>query len=289
MLPELRTLGQAAYAAEPNANPELTEFLVSALKDDVQNDRYDQALQLGQLLVDNRCPLDEVYNWLGVAQFATHDFEQAERNLAEAANRGVLEGAATQYLSEAKNYQQLWQKEQELRAKEAEADDLPRVRLTTSQGDITLELFENEAPGAVGNFVYLVESGFYNGLSFHRVLPGFMAQGGCPDGDGRGGPGYEIYCECTQENARQHFRGSLSMAHAGKDTGGSQFFLTFLPTSNLNNRHTVFGRVIEGLDVLEKIQRRDPSAGGALPEPDTIVKAEVLRKRDHEYVPNKVK
>ncbi len=94
----------------------------------------------------------------------------------------------------------------------------------------------------MGNFISLVDSGFYDGLTFHRVLKGFMAQGGCPKGDGTGDPGYSIYCEVNQENARKHFRGSLSMANAGKDTGGSQFFLTFLPTPNLNGKHTVFRR-----------------------------------------------
>jgi cyclophilin family peptidyl-prolyl cis-trans isomerase len=124
-----------------------------------------------------------------------------------------------------------------------------------------------------------------------------MAQGGCPLGTGVGGPGYKIYCECYQENHRNHFRGVLSMAHLGKNTGGSQFFVTFLPTSHLNGKHTVFGRVIEGLDVLAELQRRDPSpdpktnippAESSLPKPDRIIKAEVLRKRDHEYKPTKV-
>jgi cyclophilin family peptidyl-prolyl cis-trans isomerase len=134
-----------------------------------------------------------------------------------------------------------------------------------------------------------VEKGFYDGLTFHRVLPGFMAQGGCPQGNGQGGPGYNIYCECDRDDARMHFRGTLSMAHAGRNTGGSQFFLTFLPTPWLNKKHTVFGRVIEGFDVLERLQRRDPDASGPIPEPDKIIKAEVLRKRpDHQYVPTKV-
>ena len=157
-----------------------------------------------------------------------------------------------------------------------------------AEGTLVIELFENEAPGAVGNFVSLVQKKYYDGLTFHRVLPGFMAQGGDPSGNGSGGPGYQIYCECNKPEARMHFRGSLSMAHAGPDTGGSQFFLTFLPTTQLNKRHTVFGRVIEGFDVLAKIQRRDPQAPNP-PLPDRIVKAEVVRKRDHEYKPDQVK
>jgi cyclophilin family peptidyl-prolyl cis-trans isomerase len=173
------------------------------------------------------------------------------------------------------------------RKAEAEADDLPRVKLSTSAGDLIVELFENEAPNAVANFVSLVEKGFYDGTPFHRVIPGFMAQGGDPTGTGSGGPGHVIACECEKPDARMHFRGTLSMAHAGKDTGGSQFFLTFRPTDHLDGKHTVFGRVIEGDDVLTKLARTQDTEGQPLPgaRPDTIVKAEVLRKRDHAYTP----
>jgi cyclophilin family peptidyl-prolyl cis-trans isomerase len=148
-----------------------------------------------------------------------------------------------------------------------------------------IELFENEAPNTTANFISLVEKGFYNGLKFHRVIPGFMAQGGCPRGDGTSGPGYTIDCETTAENHRKHFRGTLSMAHAGPNTGGSQFFLTFVPTPHLDGKHTVFGRVIEGMDVLAKIQRTEEVTRRG--PPDKIIKAEVIRKRDHDYVPKK--
>jgi cyclophilin family peptidyl-prolyl cis-trans isomerase len=115
-----------------------------------------------------------------------------------------------------------------------------------------------------------------------------MAQGGCPRGDGTGGPGYKIPCECYRKDYRKHFRGTLSMAHAGKDTGGSQFFLTFLPTTSLNGKHTAFGRVIEGMDTLPKIKKIDPeNPKASLGAPDKIIKATVIRKRDHEYKPKK--
>ncbi|MBX3414505.1 MAG: peptidylprolyl isomerase [Pirellulales bacterium] len=157
--------------------------------------------------------------------------------------------------------------------------------MKTNQGDIVIELFENEAPNTVANFINLVERKFYDGLSFHRVLHGFMAQGGDPKGDGTGGPGYTIPCECYTDNHREHFRGTLSMAHAGKDTGGSQFFITFRPTTHLDGRHTAFGRVIEGMDVLPKLHERDPQR--PVGEPDKILSATVLRKRDHDYTPQK--
>ncbi|MDZ4819340.1 MAG: peptidylprolyl isomerase [Planctomycetota bacterium] len=163
---------------------------------------------------------------------------------------------------------------------------MPRVKFTTSKGDIVLELFENEAPNTVANMINLVEKKYYDGTSFHRVLPNFMAQGGDPTGTGSGGPGYMIKCETGTDKDRMHFRGTLSMAHAGKDTGGSQFFLTFKPTPHLNGVHTVFGRVVEGMDVLAKLQRIDPEQGGV--QPDKIVKATVVRKRDHAYEPQKL-
>jgi cyclophilin family peptidyl-prolyl cis-trans isomerase len=176
--------------------------------------------------------------------------------------------------------------EMKKRQSEARADDLPRVKITTSQGDIVVELFENEAPNTVANFIELVEKGFYDGTPFHRVIGGFMAQGGDPTGSGRGGPGYAIACECDAPGARKHFLGTLSMAHAGKDTGGSQFFLTFRPTEHLDGKHTVFGRVIEGFDVLPKITRTEgPTAGG---ERDRIVKAVMVRKRNHPYEAKKL-
>ena len=180
-----------------------------------------------------------------------------------------------------------WNEEMTLRAAEATANDLPRVLIKTSAGDLVVELFENEAPNTVANFLSLIEKGFYAGTPFHRVIPEFMAQGGDPTGRGSGGPGYVIPCETGEPHARKHFRGSLSMAHAGKDTGGSQFFLTFRPIEHLDGKHTVFGRVIEGFDVLPKIHRTQAPDGRPIPgiKPDTILTAEVVRKRDHDYAP----
>lgn len=112
---------------------------------------------------------------------------------------------------------------------------------------IEIELYPNEAPGTVANFEKLIQDGFYDGLTFHRVIKGFVSQGGCPKGTGTGGPGYKIKCE-TAGNPHKHEAGSLSMAHAGKDTGGSQFFLVHAPQPHLDGLHTVFGKVTSGLD-----------------------------------------
>ena len=130
--------------------------------------------------------------------------------------------------------------------------------IKTVKGDMTVIFYEKDAPGTVKNFVDLAKKGFYNGLTFHRVIPDFVIQGGCPNGTGTGGPGYTIKCETSGGN-QYHDRGVLSMAHAGKDTGGSQFFICHSrrQTSHLDGRHTCFGRVIEGLDVIDAIRQDD--------------------------------
>ena len=121
---------------------------------------------------------------------------------------------------------------------------------------IVIKFFEKEAPNTVQNFIDLANKEFYNGLTFHRVIPDFVAQGGCPKGDGTGGPGYTILCEAAN-NPHKHMRGAVSMAHAGLNTGGSQFFICFSPQHHLDRKHTIFGQVIEGMEVVDAIQQGD--------------------------------
>ncbi len=130
--------------------------------------------------------------------------------------------------------------------------------ILTEKGEMKAELYRNETPGTVKNFVELAEHGFYDSLTFHRVIPNFVIQGGCPKGDGTGGPGYRIKCE-TSAPRQYHDRGVLSMAHAGKDTGGSQFFICHCRenTQHLDGVHTCFGKVIEGVDVIDDIRPGD--------------------------------
>ena len=128
----------------------------------------------------------------------------------------------------------------------------PVATLETNMGTIEVELFMDETPITVDNFIKLTKKGFYNGLAFHRVIDGFMLQGGCPRGDGSGGPGYTIKDEFTQ-NLKHSAPGTLSMANAGPNTGGSQFFITLAPTPWLDGKHTVFRKVIEGMDVVKAI------------------------------------
>lgn len=292
LMSRLRETGMAAFKESPNQDAAIVRLLIGIVANDVRHDRYEDAMELAKLLIDNECSDKAIYGQAGIAAYSLDDFALAQEHLNAAKEADAMPEGGMVYQTDVAFAKKLWGKEQEIRAAEAEADDLPRVLLKTNKGEILVELYENEAPQTVGNFVSLVESGFYDGLSFHRVLPGFMAQGGCPNGDGFGGPGYNIYCECFKGDHRKHFRGSLSMAHGKpRDTGGSQFFVTFRRTSHLDGVHTVFGRVIKGIEVLEKIQRRNPApnARRPLPEPDTIVEAKVVRKRDHEYKPTKVK
>lgn len=203
----------------------------------------------------------------------------------------------------------LWQAEQRLRQADAERDDCPRVLLqiahrrfrkgektieTAGQGEVILELFEDQAPATVANFLTLVEQGFYDGTLFHLAQPGHMVvagdpktKNGDPSDDGDGGPGYAIPDEWDSPQARNHFRGSLSMLNRGPGTAGSQFFITLVPHPRFNGHYTVFGRVIAGQDVVDRItpgrtSLRNGVSGKVIPG-DLIVHAEVLRKRPHEY------
>ena len=132
------------------------------------------------------------------------------------------------------------------------------AEIKTAKGAMKVEFYEKDAPNTVDNFIKLSKEGFYDGLTFHRVIPNFVIQGGCPQGNGTGGPGYKIDCELTGEN-QHHDRGVLSMAHAGRNTGGSQFFICHNRenTQHLDRNHTCFGKVVEGVDIVDQIKAGD--------------------------------
>lgn len=283
--PKVIEAATAAYQESPAGDEELADFLKGLVYWYWRSDDYEKAVHLGQILIDNKIPDNNVYNWVGISAFCTGALDTAEKYFQKADENGVLDAMGKQFRGDLDYYKEAWAKEKAAREAEAKANDLPRVLLKTSQGDIEIELLENEAPNTVANFISLVEKGFYNGIVFHRVLPGFMAQGGDPKGNGSGGPGYTIPDEVDRPNHRLHFRGTLSMAKtAMPDSGGSQFFLCFVPTKHLDGKHTVFGRVISGMDVLARLRRIDPE-GQAASQPDKILEAKVLRKRDHPYEP----
>ncbi len=288
--PKMLELAEGIYKADPQ-NLDAAELVMQKAFNENQYEKSDEIS--AKLLAANR-KSKNVVTTAAISEYAVHKFEDASALLADAEQHNKLDVSYGRYVDAAKSYIDFWKKEQEIRAKEAalEGDKaLPQVAFETTKGKIVFELFEDQAPNTVANFISLVEGKKYDNTSFHRVLPGFMAQGGDPytlnsdpTDDGQGGPGYRIACECYRPDARLHFRGSLSMAHAGKDSGGSQFFITHLPTHWLNPRttpteggHTVFGRVIEGMDIAAAIKRGDK-----------ITAATVLRKRSHEYKPEKI-
>ncbi len=307
MLSKIVESGLQIVRTDPAGYPEVNETLVAIagfyVTGDSQGDggdQYEKALPIISALLDAGAgdKYKDLWVWGGASAFCTSEFDLASKFLFQASKAGLLEGLSMQsaggakgrarqnaagYLQALSETRHAWDAEQQVRAAEAKADNLPRVKLTTTRGDVVIELFENEAPQATANFVTLVKKGYYTDVPFHRVLPAFMVQGGDPTGSGSGGPGYSIRCECYGKNYRKHFRGSLSMAHAGRNTGGSQFFLTLVPTSYLDGRHTVFGRVIEGMENAAALKRRDPNGRGRLPEPDKILSAAVLRDRGHGY------
>jgi peptidyl-prolyl cis-trans isomerase B (cyclophilin B) len=135
---------------------------------------------------------------------------------------------------------------------------MSKVKISTTHGDMIAELYDEDTPVTVNNFLDLIDKKFYDGLNFHRVIQGFVVQGGCPNKNGTGGPGYQIKCEIDAPK-QFHDRGVLSMAHAGRDTGGSQFFICHnrQNTQHLDKNHTCFGKVVEGLDVIDKIYQGD--------------------------------
>lgn len=309
LVDKIADAGLAVYKLDPLAFPRVNATLLAIAKFQIigdphgdGGDQYEKALVLSKALIDagagDKWP--QLYLFAGMAAYVTGEFDLAEEYLNKADKAGLyanigpptgdeppsvkLVHDAYQYMRRLPDQREHWQAEQKIRAAEAQADDLPRVKLTTNKGEIVLELFENEAPQAVANFISLVKQGFYDGVTFHRVLPLFMAQGGDPQGTGGGGPGYRIRDEYKAPNARRHFRGSLAMARTEQpDSSGSQFYITFVPTSMLDGGYTVFGRVLEGMDAATAIKRRDPNAPGPKPIPDKIIKAEVLRDRGHGY------
>ncbi|MDR1479609.1 MAG: peptidylprolyl isomerase [Planctomycetaceae bacterium] len=310
--------GIEAYVEAPKRNIFVNNFLFSKLIWEFNRDNFEVAVKIFKSVVDKGIPEDAgvLYTYAGLSAVMTCDlgeaaawlkiakenksfeqyikFLQSESSSKAGSQMSHGEIMAMNFLGLSERIADIkadWDKEKEIRQTETKANEdpktkLPRVELNTSKGKIVIELFENEAPNSVANFIALVEKKYYNGTKFHRVLPCFMAQGG---DNGRGGPGYQIADECRKPDARKHFRGSLSMANAGPNTNGSQFFLTFVKTEHLDGKHTVFGRVVEGIDVLADIQRIDPEDTDAVVGTiDEIIEAKVLNKRDHAYEPVKL-
>ena len=177
MAEPLGQAGELAFAKDPNKDPELTEFLVETVRGYVQIDDYEKAARLAKLLTENKCSHAEVDFLAGIAFFNSSEFELAGKHLQAAKDKGATNETAEQLLALVGDYKTKWARESALRAKEDKADNLPKIKLQTTQGDIVVVLFENEAPIATANFITLVEKKFYDGLTFHRVLPGLHGPG----------------------------------------------------------------------------------------------------------------
>lgn len=282
----------AEYQLAPEKKPNLAKMLWDIMDRSCKVDRYEGMLQIGQSLLAGGFQNKELRGLTARTAFALNEYEVVRQEVSRLISEQLASPQLQGLYGEMDQMEQAWEEELAARQQDAQGEPLPRVVIHTTKGDIECELFENQAPETVGNFISLVESGFYNGLLFHRVIEQFVAQTGCPMGDGSGGPGYSIYGEAHKPGARRFFRGTLGMALAGEpDTGGSQFFFSFLPMSDLNGSFTAFGRVTANIDVLSNLVRVNPDSKKEEDKPtemlDEIISIEVLYKRDHKYEPHK--
>jgi cyclophilin family peptidyl-prolyl cis-trans isomerase len=263
-----------------------------------QNSIYENSFEAAELLLEHDLTFPFLYQIAARSAFLEGKFDRMMKYyqaFVDLNGAEKLERVDNMLVGLQEVYKPLWDREQELREQEAKADDLPRVKLETSRGPVVLELFENQAPNTVANFIQLVEDGFYDGADFYQVVDDFLAMGGDPVGDGTGTSGKYIPDEHEHPDARKFFRGSLVMAKAPNPTdtskllpnsASSQFAIALMPLIRDVETQTVFGRVIEGLDVVCTFRRIDPSEKKEkkvqLP-PDRIITATVIRKRDHDY------
>lgn len=246
-----------------------------------------RAYELASLLGKQGKPAPIVLDMAYQACLSLQDFERAERILKRLSGMGVqIPEPVTARLQKLKTS---WNKELVKREQEQQRDDLPRVKLETELGDIVVELFEDDCPATVANFISLVESGFYDDTTFFEVRPSQVARAGCPKGDGTGDPGYRIANEPSSAESRRFFAGSLGMFRDGVDTAGSQFFFTYQPKPDYDLNYVAFGRIVEGLEILYEIPRTEPRTSQfSTNDAKKIKKATVIRKRDHAYTFDKI-
>jgi cyclophilin family peptidyl-prolyl cis-trans isomerase len=283
MLGDLETARQSLEAAYTLA-PGVSRIASRLYEISVQSNGYARALELAEAEVARRGDRPDGYLMRGQIRMALQDLDAAVADLARAGTFTLDSRTgrmADAILDQAKALQAAWTAEAAARKRDEAKGDLPRAEIVTERGRIVVELFEDDAPNTVANFLSLAEGRFFDGMRFHRVLGDFMAQAGDPFSRnpeepriGSGGPGYRIQ---TQTGERHHWRGTLSMANAGKDTDGSQFFITVKPVPHLDGKHAVFGRVLEGQDVVERLKPWD-----------LITSIRVLRKREHPYTIEKL-
>ena len=304
------------YQKKPEPDSKNAEFLFEVAARNADADRFDGMFEVVKTLKESGFTATTFDLCFGLTAAAANEFELAKPHLESA--RAIIEKAMHELrenpkvsdeereatgkkmfevfnlladLSDVDQLRPLWEAELKLREADAAGEPLPRVLIVTTKGEIEVELFENQVPNTVANFISLCEQGFYDGLPFHRVLTHFMAQGGCPNRDGTGGPGYSIPTELSEETQRNFFRGTLGMALSGApDSGGSQFYICYLPRTYLNGKYVAFGRVVRGMNVVSDFTHIDPEDKENLPRdlPDEIISTKILHKRDHAYKPTTI-
>ncbi|MBX7075283.1 MAG: peptidylprolyl isomerase [Pirellulales bacterium] len=274
----------AAYNANPQES-KATDFLRSIARLSFDGDRFEQALELARLLARDHRDDAVALSVAGHAAWELELLDEARQHWERAIDLGSLDAQGQRLYESLSERRAVLDAEQALQQKDATADNLPQVLLHTTRGDIVLELYEDDVPNTVANFISLVEDGFYDELEFYRVAAGLGAFGGSPSNDGVGGPGHEILMEKGLRGDRPHVHGAISMTPITATTNGSQFFLTLRPSAaqRLDGKQTVFGRVVEGIDVLERFHRVDAKSKKTIFEPERIITATVQRKRDHDY------
>lgn len=306
-LPLFQNMLQAALAEfkqDPEKNLEIANLLYYVAKQEVEGDRPEGMLDLLEALIEFNYPDPQLRNFHTIASFALNEYDRCYESLKYLVDNKRATEQLEAMFAEFDAKKQLWEQELEYRRQDAAGEPLPKALIKTTKGDIEIELFENHAPETVGNFISLVEQGYYENLTFHRITQHYMAQTGCENGDGTGNPGYTVFGEMNKPNARNFFRGTLGMALASNiqtgeilpNSAGSQFFFSFLPAYNLNGQYTAFGRVTKGMHVLGILAKIDPDEdeekkkkdGDNKVMPDEVIRIEILNKRDHEYKPNKV-
>ena len=287
---------------DPKQSPKLFRFLLHSTGYRFSHDWYENAYAGARRLKE--CGVDdpELERGFGLSALAVHDYDAAAESLRIALEADKLNEVQASLFFNIPAVRKDWEREKAMRAKDAEADNLPRVVFHTTRGEITIELFEDQAPNTVANFIALVEEGFYDNTAFHTVTPGQFVQMGCPEGDGTGDVGYSIADEFSQPDARAFFRGSLLTAKIANsraeedpnvpatipNSASSQFLILLLPLRMPRMQLTSFGRVIDGMGAISTLNQANPNPKEGEPPPplpDTILSAEVIRKRDHEYRP----
>lgn len=290
--PKLFDLAEKAWLEEPSREDgEFLNFIIQVLETRMTVGEYERANAIMQGLISLKIPdiLPDLYDAAGEIAFMLNDFEQAARYLELAEQNKVLSERCAGFKKDLSYYRTSWAKESVFRQQDSEKKYLPRVTLDTTKGKIVLELYEDQTPNTVANFVYLVEKGFYDGMFFEEVIPGVGAFAGRSLENPDGGPGWTIRDEFDATNSRNHYRGTISMMRGEPNSAGSIFFISFSPIKDLDGKYVVFGRVVEGMDVLTKLQIMDPVNPDPMAEPDQIEKASAVTKRDHKYRPKVIK